>query len=202
MNSYLSSNKTEADGLFSIDIRWLKTQGFLNGYKYGIITWTRGENNKNRIELMSNAIDPHPYVRFRYVQRDKETNEKEDFDYKMPLVKTVCNFGGYRYWFICPMSKDGAGCGRRVGVLYKGGDFFACRHCYNLTYKSRNLSNSGYHYYFSKFFDTDEQIDKLEQTIKKRFYRGKPTRKQVKLEKLQDKAYIATAAIISKEGYN
>jgi len=40
-------------------------------------------------------------------------------------------------------------CGRRVAILYAGGDLFACRHCYRLAYASqseiprnRNLSQA------------------------------------------------------------
>ena len=35
--------------------------------------------------------------------------------------------------FICP----GAGCGRRVAVLYGPGRYFLCRHCYGLSYESQ-----------------------------------------------------------------
>ena len=45
----------------------------------------------------------------------------------------ACNFGGERTWFICP----GAGCGRRVAVLYGAGRYFLCRHCYELLYESQ-----------------------------------------------------------------
>jgi hypothetical protein len=48
------------------------------------------------------------------------------------LTWTACNFGGERPWFICP----GAGCGRRVAVLYGPGRYFLCRHCYDLVYES------------------------------------------------------------------
>jgi hypothetical protein len=40
---------------------------------------------------------------------------------------------GERPWFICP----GAGCGRRVAVLYGPGRYFLCRHCYDLGYQSQ-----------------------------------------------------------------
>jgi hypothetical protein len=49
------------------------------------------------------------------------------------LTWTACNFGGERPWFICP----GAGCGRRVAVLYGPGRYFLCRHCYELVYESQ-----------------------------------------------------------------
>jgi len=48
------------------------------------------------------------------------------------------NFGGKRWWFHCPLIKDGQICNRRVGRLYlpSGGHYFGCRHCYDLTYPS------------------------------------------------------------------
>lgn len=202
MSRYFFDKKTEADSLLSIDIKLLKTKQFLNGYKYGDITWTRGDNYKNSTRIITDTNNKHPYIRLQYTQTDKDTEENKYFDYQVPFVKTACNFGGHRYWFICPLYKDGVYCGRRVGVLYKDGDYFGCRHCYNLTYESRNLSNSGHHHYFRKFFDTEEKIEKLEQSIKKRFYRGKLTRKQTKLDKLQDKRYIAVTAINSIKDYN
>ncbi|MGZ5524415.1 MAG: hypothetical protein ACXWFF_05325 [Methylomonas sp.] len=57
----------------------------------------------------------------------------ESLDYPVMLQTTACHYGGMRYWFTCPA----AGCGRRVAVLYQGGKYFACRHCYQLAYKSQ-----------------------------------------------------------------
>ena len=48
----------------------------------------------------------------------------KDEHYAVRIVRTVCNLGGSRAWFICPA----VGCGRRVAILY-GGGIFACRHC-------------------------------------------------------------------------
>jgi hypothetical protein len=48
------------------------------------------------------------------------------------LERTPCNFGGHRYWFVCPS------CGRRVAKLYGLGRHFLCRHCLNLAYSSQN----------------------------------------------------------------
>ncbi len=51
--------------------------------------------------------------------------------YHVRIVRTPCNLGGRRAWFICPA----VGCGRRVAILY-GGGIFACRRCYQLAYAS------------------------------------------------------------------
>ena len=55
-----------------------------------------------------------------------------DEQYPVRLVRTPCHLGGLRPWFLCPAR----GCGRRVALLYGGGDIFACRHCYKLAYAS------------------------------------------------------------------
>ena len=50
--------------------------------------------------------------------------EWEDVQEPISLEWTACNFGGERPWFVCP----GAGCGRRVALLYGPGRYFLCRH--------------------------------------------------------------------------
>jgi hypothetical protein len=59
--------------------------------------------------------------------------------YTVRLSTTVPRFGGVRWWFHCPIIDSGRYCGRRVGKLYMpfGGRYFGCRHCYDLTYRSR-----------------------------------------------------------------
>ena len=54
---------------------------------------------------------------------------------------TPCHFGGRRPWFLCL----GRGCGRRVAKLclpLRGGaSYYLCRHCHDLTYRSRQTWN-------------------------------------------------------------
>jgi hypothetical protein len=58
---------------------------------------------------------------------------------EIPIVRTRCNFGGFRYWFLCPNVIDGRLiCRRRVTKLFRppGQASFGCRRCFNLTYRS------------------------------------------------------------------
>ena len=64
------------------------------------------------------------------------------FDYPVRLVTTGCHLGGMRWWFICPLSCNGVPCGRRVRKLHLRGNYFGCRHCHNLTYRSTQESDS------------------------------------------------------------
>ena|SRR5260370_19481903 len=54
------------------------------------------------------------------------------------LSSTVPNFGGVRWWFICPLIEDGLACKRRVKKLFlpPSETYFGCRACYRLTYES------------------------------------------------------------------
>lgn len=73
-----------------------------------------------------------------YAITDLDTREKTPLDYPVEITTTPCHLGGQRYWFRCPLVRDGSSCRRRVGKLYQppGGRYFGCRTCYNLTYRS------------------------------------------------------------------
>jgi hypothetical protein len=59
-------------------------------------------------------------------------------DYKVRLVTTKPNYGGRRWWFICPLVRRDGGPPRRVAKLYlpSGGKYFGSREAYGLTYTS------------------------------------------------------------------
>lgn len=56
----------------------------------------------------------------------------------IPVTTTRPYLGGRRFWFLCPMVRNGKQCARRVARLYlpRGQQAFGCRHCHNLTYRS------------------------------------------------------------------
>ncbi len=100
---------------------------------------------------------------------------------KVSLATSLCYYGGTRLWFLCPHLKDGMPCARRIGVLYKIGEHFACRHCFHLTYRSRNVSG------INKRFGIIDgpEIGRLTHDKRiGRFYRGRPTKRTIRfLEK-------------------
>ena len=177
-----STGKTEADGLEKISTRFLKENGYFSSiWRSGTITWTSGwSETKSSVSIQVSVMDDEGYLRIYYTQTDRGTGEKKDFDFKIPLLTTPCNYGGKRYWFKCPWYKNGQYCGRRVGVLYKNGDYFACRHCYNLTYSSRNASAR------YKGFVSIPDLENQEEKVKRTYYAGKPTKKYRKLLKMEE----------------
>ena len=59
-------------------------------------------------------------------------------DYKIRLEATTLNYGGIRWWFICPIVRRDGGPPRRVAKLClpSGGKYFGSREAYGLTYTS------------------------------------------------------------------
>jgi hypothetical protein len=181
-------SKSEADWCKKIEIWWLLRDIKLKGgYKYTTVSW--GENgSRGSISIQLSVCNEEKYARFIYTQTDNGTGEKKNFDYKVPIVETPCHLGGTRYWFKCSLYKSGQYCGRRVGVLYKNGDWFGCRHCYDLTYSSRK-ANKKYRYYpMFRVLELDAEIEKAYKKAKRYTYRGNPTKKRKKIEKLSEEA--------------
>jgi hypothetical protein len=90
------------------------------------------------------------------------------------------------------MSKSGVYCGKRVGTLYKDGDLFACRHCYNLTYSSRNQSGK------YRGFVSIPDVEEAGKEVKRMYYRGKPTRKYRRYMRLDDKCEMGFIRMASR----
>lgn len=76
-------------------------------------------------------------VRLTYTVRP-ESDDAREYEYRVALDYTECNFGGVRPWFRCPQ------CGTRRGKLYlpPRRERFACRECYELGYQSSRSSGN------------------------------------------------------------
>jgi hypothetical protein len=115
----LNLNKLIRDGSIRPGVSW---QGTL------IWTNTRTREKVASIGYVADLIDPdNAYIRLHYNHNDKPQK------YIVPLTTTQPNFGGVRWWFICPVS------GQRVGKLYSppGQPLFASRKVFNLAYQSQ-----------------------------------------------------------------
>ncbi len=117
-------------------------------------------------------MDSDPYVRIE---------SQESTTHEVSLTLTRCNLGGVRWWFFCPL------CSERVAVLYLRPRFgrFRCRHCNDLSYSSRNEPRSGgWLGLMNEWRRLLDQKDKVEPRVKRKFYRGRPTRKFRRLQTL------------------
>lgn len=166
----------KADEATKIEISWLKKQGRIYNTKFfesGTVRWTHSfTGNKSSVSYSVSTNDVGmKRMRLEYTITDRYSGEKRKIDYIVPLSTTPCYFGNVRYWFVCPCSVGGRYCGKRVGILYLSGDYFACRHCGNFTYASRCVSER------FRLFDRLFREDELREKIKRPYYNGKPTRK-------------------------
>ncbi len=133
---YRCSTKPTTDNFHRWDIKKLIKEGALKEGQYNSGGWQWYEERYGKKTVIStiryiiDASGSSSYAQVKY----KNKNSQESFDYKIHLATTNPNYGGKRWWFICPI----AGCGKRVGVLYMGSKYFACRHCYNVAYPSQN----------------------------------------------------------------
>lgn len=182
-------SKTTVENSTKLSIFKLKEFGLLGGCCSTTLTWTRLlSGHENSIGIVVDVLD-EPYVKLNYTNTDHYSGEKTDYNYKVRLATTTCHFGGVRYWFICPLSRNGVPCGRRVGTLFlsSGGKYFGCRHCYDLSYESRNESHDGKLGIMGSFLDIDKRIGKFCEQTKRWTYAGRPTRKARKISALQQK---------------
>lgn len=85
------------------------------------------------------------------------TGEGTEYEYRVPLEYTPCNFGGVRPWFLCP----GRGCRDRVGKLHRplSGDVFACRECHGLGYASSRASGQPTRRAIQRYKDAFQKAD-------------------------------------------
>jgi len=138
MGRYYFDKKDTVEDCRSVSISFLKKHDYLseNSCRSGGISWKNcyGEETSS-IGIVVSTFEGEKYVRFYYTVTKRSSGEKTEYDYKVQLTTTRCNFGGVRYWFICPLSRNGIYCGRRVGKVYcpPGANYYGCRHCYNLT---------------------------------------------------------------------
>lgn len=86
--------------------------------------------------IVSNIHSVKDYVRFN--------------GHKVKLTTTSPNYGGVRYWFVCPI------CGKRKGTLYDVKSVMACRTCAKLYYPLQD--NKVQRDHISKFIYYDKLL--------------------------------------------
>jgi hypothetical protein len=198
MGGYYFDKKDTVEDCRSVSIAFLRKHGYFSEpcYMSGTISWKNylGEETSS-IGIVVSTLYGENNIRFHYTSTKRDTGEKTKYDYKVQLTTTPCNFGGVRYWFLCPLTKNGVYCGRRVAKLYcvPGANYYGCRHCYNLSYESRNETRSGMFGAFGGVLRTEKQIEDLRSQIKRWTYRGNPTRRVRRLKDLERQAskYLA-----------
>ncbi|MFN8493989.1 MAG: hypothetical protein U0350_40700 [Caldilineaceae bacterium] len=123
--------KNTTDAYESLDMQTFTASIDLTRPRWGSWTWTRTNYFGERKSSISYIVEPGRGVRLRY------KSGEQDYNYLVSVVTTKPNYGGVRYWWLCPQ------CGRRVRILY-GGKRFLCRKCHRLTYATSQASKGNY----------------------------------------------------------
>ena len=176
---YYYHSKATVEASCDLTIFQLKRWGALACNATTSVEWVCSQTGKtSRIQVTTDMTDD-PYVKLTYAITDGQGN-KTDYDYSVTLTTTECHFGGVRFWFVCPM------CMSRVGGLYlpPGAVLFACRNCCDLSYQSRNVCR------ITALGIASRKAEKLRSELKRWTYRGRPTRKVRRLQRLEQKTNV------------
>lgn len=133
--------KTTVEDSRGISITKLRREGLLEPGTAGIISW-RCEFPKSE-ESVEFDVETDSGIRFLHL---RYRVGKQPVNMEIRLTTTPLHHGGERWWFVCPLITDGTPCNRRVGKLYAppGEKYFGCRHCYDLSYQSRQKYDKRY----------------------------------------------------------
>ena len=125
--------RSSTEDMHPLDIRKINRAGLLTPGRSFAWQWTRGGQVTASIGLRAEL----GRVVFEYSNRSRNSAQagRELMNYSVRLDQTPCTLGSQRVWWLCP----GAGCGRRVAILF-GGRKFACRHCHALAYSCQTES--------------------------------------------------------------
>lgn len=137
----------------------------------GTLFGSCGGQPSGSISYSADMTDPHSStleLNFRAGSGDRQQSVEQ----VVRLVFTQPNFGGRRWWMLCPFS------GRRVAKLYMpaGGDRFASHQSWKLGYQSQRVAHRDRS--FEKLFRLQRKLG-CEQGWEAPFYRLKGMRQRI-----------------------
>jgi hypothetical protein len=112
--------------------RWHREGRLLAGRQFSW-SWTSGGEPSGSINVRAEA----DAVVLSFRARSFLAAGWKPIEQRVPITWTPCHLSGRRPWLICSARVNGRYCGRRVALLYRDGEFFACRSCYRLVYESQ-----------------------------------------------------------------
>lgn len=131
------SQKTKIEEYRSLNINKFHRDGFLRVGTRGNWSWSRDGSQIASIGFSTQATT----MTFNYRVR-VHGDEWETIEQAVPIERIPCHYGNQRPYFRCSGVVRGRHCNRRVVKLYAGGQYFLCRHCYNLAYSSQSEEKS------------------------------------------------------------
>jgi hypothetical protein len=158
-NWYRWRKKTTVEDCWTLDANQFMREGVFQVGEFRKLGWVWRLTNGPQQADLDYEVDATNLVRpwFRVSYRLIRTGEV--LDYKISLTTSCPNYGGWRWWFLCPLSVGGRMCGRRVGKLYLPpfGRYYGCRNCHDLTYTSCQRSDKR----VSRLKQNPEELDAI-----------------------------------------
>ena len=165
-----------------IELSYLLRQGFIRkgGKVYGTLSWNSGDS----ISFESSFTEEERYFRLTYNTENSYTNERTHHDYKILLTTILSNLGkGEIIYFVCPAT------GRRARILYKcyGSPIWKSRtaYQYRIYYDSQQCGK--YDFHNRRYWTLQKEIETLNNKRIKKLYRGRYTKRAVRLQRLEGK---------------
>jgi hypothetical protein len=141
----IRGRKVRVESCLVLDIFEWKREGLLEaGSRYPLLyrVGNPAPENTSELRVILRELDlSRHFVDLEYSRRRSGTRQR--LRYRVPLTSTEPNFGGERWWFLCPLVREGKACARRVAKLYLPPQklYFGCRQCYCLNYRSSQESH-------------------------------------------------------------
>lgn len=167
---------TTVEDCKTISITKLNEWNYLSyGNRSGTITWSTNGIENSSIGIVSCINESEKYIKLNY------KTSTESISYKVKIIKKISNLGkGYVNYFLCPHTK------KLCRKLYFKDGYFLHRTAFNnLMYQSQIESKKS-RFLFSIFNKATLPDEVYESRYKKYFkthYKGKPTKRYLKLEK-------------------
>lgn len=160
-----------------INITFLRSNGYLdlNTSISGTIRWSINGIVTSSVSIVSFMYGENPYIKLSYVY-----NRSQQVEYKIYLRCKASNLGKGKVWFfICPVTH------KLCRKLYNEGRYFVHREALSNAYyekqilfkKNRDLLKT-----FERVF-IDKSYDEYYKKYRKKHYRGKPTKREIVLQK-------------------
>jgi hypothetical protein len=183
---YYSGARDTVEQTKRIEFSWLRKNDYLCGFKGGNIKWSINGETTGNINIRVDTYSDLPNIKFSYKVRRYGAEEWKDMDFSFQIESLPCRFGGKKWFYICGLYINGKYCGRRARVLYMAGNYFGCRKCANLSYESCNEGKRFRHGIWKVFSNEIKAEEYFQENVKRRFYRGKPTKKYKRYLRLTD----------------
>ena len=170
------------DDLIQLNISDLKKFGYLKKSLLvnTTINWSVNGKQTASMSLSLNTLSDDPFIFLSY------QCDKQPFDYYVYLESNISNLGkGSIWYFICPQT------GNRCRKLYLHKGIFVHREAIAGAMYERQTKTKEWRYIekvFGAYFNEDKCYREIESKHFKKYYKGKPTKRYLKLLEVIEKA--------------